>query len=103
MTGQLDDWTTVHMTSLFGIQIAIQCSVNRDAYRYGLRYMIRCSNNYFFISVLASSPTVGAKFMSHYVLVHVTRVGLTQRKDRDKTHKGKTETRHIKERQRQDT
>ena len=76
-TGQLDNWMTSHMTSFFGIQSAVQGSVNRDAYRYGFRYMIQCSISHFSISALASSTTLGAKFMSHSVSVPVTRVGLT--------------------------
>ena len=87
MTRWLDDWMTGHVTSFFGIQSAIQGSINRDAYRYGFRYMIPCSVSHFSISALALSPLFGAKFMSHSVSVPVTRVGLTQRKDRDKTHK----------------
>ena len=88
----LDDWTvrywmTGHVTLFFDTQLAIRCSINRDAYRFGFRYMIQYSNSHFFISALALSPTLGTKFMSHSVSVHVTRVGLTQRKDRDKTYK----------------
>ena len=87
MTRQSDDWTAGHVTSFFGIQSAIQGSINRDAYRYGFRYMIQYSVSHFSVSALASSPTLGAKFLSHSVSVPVTRVGLTLRKDRDKTHK----------------
>ena len=49
--------------------------------------MSQCSISHFSIPALALSPSLGAKFMSHSVSVPVTRVGLTQRKDRDKTHK----------------
>ena len=85
---QMTRWSdNCHVTSFFSIQSTIQGSVNRDAYRYGFRYMIQCSVSHFSISALASRPTFGTKFMSHSVYVPVTRVGLTQRKDRDKTHK----------------
>ena len=70
MTGQLDDWRTDHVTLFFGIQFAIQCSVNRDAYRDGFRYMIQCSNSHFFISALTLSPLLGAN-LCHILDLHM--------------------------------
>ena len=60
MVGQLDD---CHVTLFFSIQFAIQCSINRVPYRhlYIFIYKIHCSDSHFFISALASSPTLGAK------------------------------------------
>ena len=57
MTRWLDDWMTGHVTSFFGIQFLIQCSINRDAYRH---LYIQCSDSHFFISTVALSPTFGA-------------------------------------------
>ena len=50
-------------------------------------YMIQYSYSYFFISTLASSPSLGAKLCHIQWSLYVTGVGLTQRKDRDKTDK----------------
>ena len=61
---------TGHMTLFFGIQFAIQCSINRDAYKYGFRYMIQCSNSHFFISALAFSSLLGAN-LCHILDLHM--------------------------------
>ena len=60
MTGWSDDWTTGHVTSFFGIQFdAPSIGMLTDVYMS--TYVIQCSYSHFFISALASSPTLGAK------------------------------------------
>ena len=60
MTRWLDLWTTGHMTLFFSIQFDAP-SIGMLTDVYVSSYMIQCSYSHFFISALASSPTLGAK------------------------------------------
>ena len=86
MTRWLDRWMTGHLTFFFGIQFDTP-SIGMLTDVYMSSYMIQCSYSHFFISALALSPSLGAKFMLHSGSLSATGVGLTQRKDRNKIHK----------------
>ena len=85
MTRWSDDWMTGHVTSFFGIQFDAQ-SIGMLTDVYMSSYMIQCSYSHFFISAFSLS-LIGYQFISHSGSLYATGVGLTWRKDRDKTHK----------------
>ena len=60
MTRWSDNWMTGHVTSFFSIQFdALSIGMLTDIYMSS--YMIQCSYSHFFISALASSPSLGTK------------------------------------------
>ena len=60
MTRQSDDWMTGHMTLFFSIQFDAP-SRGMSTGAYMSLYMIQCSYSHFFISALASSPSLDVK------------------------------------------